>query len=70
MVEADSESSLKSMVAWVENGTAPDVVGGTKFINDDPAQGVLASRNHCKYPKRNVCIDAAKNATADAWTCI
>ncbi|KAF4617033.1 hypothetical protein G7Y89_g15116 [Cudoniella acicularis] len=31
---------LLRMVDWVENGNAPETVTGTKYVNDDPTQGL------------------------------
>ncbi|KAH8667517.1 putative feruloyl esterase [Tricladium varicosporioides] len=56
---------LLRMVDWVENGNAPETVTGTKYT-----QGVQLVRNHCKYPKRNFCIDPTNYTKAEAWTCI
>ncbi|OBT98043.2 Tannase and feruloyl esterase [Pseudogymnoascus verrucosus] len=61
---------LLRMVDWVENGNAPVTVTGTKYINDDPSQGVSFVRNHCKYPLRNFCTDGANYKSPESWTCI
>lgn len=39
-------------------------------MQNDPTQGVSFVRNHCKYPKRNVCKDPANYTSPDAWQCI
>ncbi|KAE9370689.1 ferulic acid esterase [Stipitochalara longipes BDJ] len=61
---------LLRIVDWVENGNAPETVTGTKFVNDDPMQGVAFVRNHCKYPKRNVCTNPGNYTSPDAWACV
>lgn len=36
---------------WVEHDTAPDKIVGTKFVDDNPAKGVLRTRPVCPYPE-------------------
>jgi feruloyl esterase len=38
------------LVQWVESGTAPDRIIATKFVNDQPAQGIALTRPLCAYP--------------------
>ncbi|KAH9211422.1 putative feruloyl esterase [Leptodontidium sp. 2 PMI_412] len=61
---------LMRMVDWVENGNAPDTITGVKYVDDDETKGVDLVRNHCKYPKRNTCVDPANYKTPEAWTCV
>lgn len=61
---------LLRMVDWVENGNAPETITGTKFVNDTPALGVDFSRDHCKYPLRNFCVDPANYQDPASWKCI
>ena len=42
---------IKALEAWVENGIAPEKIIATKFIDDDPSQGVKLTRPLCPYPK-------------------
>lgn len=39
---------LAALVAWVEDGVAPDVIEGTKFINDTVSHGIALRRRHCR----------------------
>ncbi|KAH7414181.1 feruloyl esterase B precursor [Phaeosphaeria sp. MPI-PUGE-AT-0046c] len=39
---------LKAIVAWVEEGKAPEYMEGTKFVNDTVAMGVDFTRKHCR----------------------
>lgn len=41
---------VKALQAWVENGVAPNRVVATKYVADDPAQGVQMTRPLCVYP--------------------
>ncbi|KAL2065486.1 hypothetical protein VTL71DRAFT_3156 [Oculimacula yallundae] len=61
---------LMRMVDWVEKGNAPENITGVKFVDGDKTKGVELTRNHCKYPKRNTCVDPANYKKAEAWTCV
>ncbi|KUJ08955.1 tannase and feruloyl esterase [Mollisia scopiformis] len=63
------DNILLAMMAWVEQGIAPETVTGTKYINDTPSLGLNFTRNHCRYPFRNTLIDPARYQEADAWEC-
>jgi feruloyl esterase len=39
---------LAAIVSWVEQGKAPEVLEGTKFVNDSSAAGISFRRRHCK----------------------
>ena len=39
---------LAALVEWVEEGTAPDTVEGTKFVGDNVGLGVAFQRRHCR----------------------
>lgn len=41
---------LTAVQAWVEQGTAPDGLIATKFVNGDQKQGVQLTRPLCAYP--------------------
>lgn len=48
-IEFDPEVNiLAALVEWVEKDKAPDVITGTKFVNDDPTQGIAFQRKHCR----------------------
>jgi feruloyl esterase len=36
---------------WVEQGIAPKQIIGTKYVNDNPANGVALTRPMCPYPQ-------------------
>lgn len=40
---------LRALVDWVEAGTAPEYIEGTRFVNDTVALGVDFTRKHCRY---------------------
>jgi len=42
---------LSALDNWVVNRAAPDEIVATKYVNDDPAQGVAFQRPLCVFPK-------------------
>ena len=66
------ENVLMAMVRWVEEGVAPEMVRGTKFVNDTVGMGVDFKRAHCKYPARNIFVGGAGGNWKDwtQWKCI
>lgn len=43
-----AKNVLAAIVEWVENGTAPEIIEGTKFVNDTVAMGIAFQRRHCR----------------------
>jgi feruloyl esterase len=43
--------ALGELEQWVEHGKAPDMILATKYVNDDPTQGVVMTRPLCPYPE-------------------
>lgn len=39
---------LAAVVSWIENGTAPETIEGTKFVGDDSSLGESFRRRHCR----------------------
>jgi feruloyl esterase len=54
---------LAAMVRWVEDGIAPETIGGTKFVDDDVKKGADYMRRHCRYPQRSTTL-------ASSWECL
>jgi hypothetical protein len=51
-VPQDAEHDiLSALERWVEHRVAPDKIIATKYVNDDPAQGVVMTRPLCPYPQ-------------------
>ena len=62
---------LMAMVRWVEEGVAPETVEGTKYVDDDPEQGVEIVRKHCRYPLTNRFVGVVgEEGHPDAWECV
>jgi feruloyl esterase len=68
--ELTSEDNvLMRLVDWVENGAAPEMVRGTKFVNDTASLGVQFVRDHCRYPRRNTYNGHGDPTKETSWTC-
>jgi feruloyl esterase len=70
--EGDADHDIMAAVhRWVEEGVAPEKIIATKFVNDDPEQGVARTRPLCPYPQvarytgSGSIDDAANFACAD-----
>lgn len=62
---------LEAIVAWVEQGMAPDYMEGFKWINDTVSRGKSFARRHCRYPRRNVYVGSqADGSDEDGWECV
>jgi feruloyl esterase len=48
--DADHDA-LRALERWVESGTAPARIIGTKYVDGDPAKGVALQRPLCPYPQ-------------------
>jgi hypothetical protein len=46
-----ADDILSALDHWVESGKAPESIIATKYVNDDPAQGVAFQRPLCPYPR-------------------
>jgi len=57
------------LVAWVEDGEAPDTLEGTKFVADKKANGVQFTRRHCRFPYRTTYSGEGESGDPDSWTC-
>ena len=45
------QSVIAALDRWVSRGEVPSLITATKFVNDDPAQGVAMTRPLCPYPQ-------------------
>ena len=60
---------ILAVMAWVENGTAPDQIVATKFANDTAASGVQSQRPLCVYPKQAKYVGEGNVDEASSWEC-
>jgi feruloyl esterase len=62
---------LMAMVRWVEEGSAPESILGTAYVNETKDSGEIAfQRRHCKYPLRNVYSGTGDATKPDSWNCV
>jgi feruloyl esterase len=58
-----------AIMAWVENGTAPDSLIATKYLNDVTTDGVQRQRPICPFPQRATYIDTGDVDLPENWNC-
>lgn len=59
-----------AMMNWVENGTSPNELIATKFVNDkDPEEGVYRQRPLCVYPAEAQYKGSGDINAAESWEC-
>jgi feruloyl esterase len=39
-------------------------------LQDTASLGVDFERNHCRYPRRNTCVDPENYKKPEAWKCV
>ncbi|EMC93577.1 hypothetical protein BAUCODRAFT_245995 [Baudoinia panamericana UAMH 10762] len=61
--------ALLALMAWVENGMAPDSIIATKWINDTITNTVLRQRPLCPYPQQAVYLGLGDPNEASNWQC-
>ncbi|PYI17219.1 tannase and feruloyl esterase [Aspergillus violaceofuscus CBS 115571] len=60
---------ILAMMAWVENGTAPDSIIATKWKNDTTATEVLRQRPVCHYPYQAQYNGTGNPDEPTSWSC-
>ncbi|KAH8664207.1 feruloyl esterase B precursor [Xylariales sp. PMI_506] len=66
--DADHDVIL-ALMRWVENGTAPEKIIATKFVNDSAAQGVQNQRPLCVYPEQAMYTGSGNTSLPENWEC-
>ncbi|GGF02349.1 putative esterase [Aliidongia dinghuensis] len=66
----NSFDSVGALQAWVEQGQAPEQLIATKFVNDNPADGVAMTRPLCAYPARAQYKGKGSTSEASSFTCV
>ncbi|GAA6002650.1 hypothetical protein JCM10207_007610 [Rhodosporidiobolus poonsookiae] len=64
----EEHDMILAMIDWVENGNAPDVLIGSKFVGDDIRNGTAYQRKFCPYPQEGVYTGGDPNS-ADSFEC-
>jgi feruloyl esterase len=65
----NSFDTLTALEQWVEHGIAPDRIIATKYVNDNPAQGVARAMPLCKFPEQARYDGVGDPNDAASWTC-
>ncbi|KAH7322524.1 feruloyl esterase B [Stachybotrys elegans] len=63
------QNVLAAATRWVEEGIAPETMTGTKFLDDNPSQGVDFQRRHCMWPKSQTYIGGDYKLRS-SWRCV
>lgn len=61
--------ALLALVRWVEEGTAPDKLVTTKFVNDTHTEGISRQRPICPFPKFAKYNNMGNASLAENWDC-
>lgn len=65
------DNVLLALVEWVEKGTAPEYLEGTKWKDDRSENGVEFKRKHCKHPMFNEYHGNRKDGKDEGgWRCV
>ncbi|HVS56747.1 MAG TPA: tannase/feruloyl esterase family alpha/beta hydrolase, partial [Casimicrobiaceae bacterium] len=67
--DADHDALL-ALERWVESGTAPAKIIGTKYVDNDPAKGVALQRPLCPYPQVAKYKGSGDMKDAANFTCV
>jgi hypothetical protein len=65
---ADSDI-LSALERWVEKGVAPKRIVAVKYVNDQPAQGIVRTRPLCAYPRTAVYKGSGSTDDAANFDC-
>ncbi|KAI1457877.1 tannase and feruloyl esterase [Annulohypoxylon moriforme] len=62
-------NALIALVEWVERGTAPETLVGTKYENDSVGGNIIAQRTYCPYPMVSKWNGDNDTSLATSWSC-
>jgi pimeloyl-ACP methyl ester carboxylesterase len=65
-----SDDILSALDHWVENKIAPDKIIGTKYVNDDPTQGIAFQRPLCPFPQIAKYNGKGSTTSAASFACV
>lgn len=65
----NSFDTLTALENWVEAGIAPEGIMATKYLKDDPAQGIARRMPLCKFPEKARYDGLGDPHEAASWTC-
>jgi feruloyl esterase len=65
-----ADDILTALDQWVEKRDAPDKIVATKYVNDDPAQGVAFQRPLCPFPQFAKYSGKGSTTSAASFACV
>jgi tannase/feruloyl esterase len=65
----NSIDTLAALENWVERDIAPDAIVATKYVNDNPAQGVARTMPLCQFPGKARYDGIGDPNDASSWSC-
>ena len=66
---APENDILSALERWVEKGVAPTRIVAVKYVNDQPASGILRTRPLCAYPRTAVYKGSGSTDDAANFDC-
>jgi hypothetical protein len=64
-----SDDILSALDQWVEHHNAPDKIIATKYVNDDPTQGIAFQRPLCPFPQ-SAKYESGSKTSAASFACV
>jgi pimeloyl-ACP methyl ester carboxylesterase len=65
-----ADDILTALDQWVENQRAPDNFVATKYVNDDPTQGIAFQRPLCPFPQFAKYKGTGSTTSAASFACV
>jgi len=65
-----ADDILSALDQWVERHDAPDKIVATKYVNDDPTQGVAFQRPLCPFPQFAKYKGTGSTTSAASFACV
>jgi feruloyl esterase len=65
-----SDDILTALDQWVEQQNAPDKIIATKYVNDDPTQGIAFQRPLCPFPQIAQYKGTGSTTSAASFACV
>jgi len=65
-----SQDLISALEQWVELGIAPEKIIATKYVNDNPAEGVAFQRPLCAFPEVSEFSGSGDPTQAVNWKCV
>jgi feruloyl esterase len=62
--------AVSALEQWVEHGVAPTQIIATKYVKDDPKQGIAMQRPLCPYPQEAQYRGTGSTTDAANFACL